>query len=314
MTIAADPVDDIDFSVLVAKLRRNWSSIALCMAVGLALGVLFMHGVAAKYSAELRVTAADTTSQQPSGRSGGLGGIAALAGVSLNSQDGASPFQLYINGLSSRALADQLARDKRIMRTIFHDEWDRDAGRWVKPAGVARTLLRTLKGLAGSDSIWRAPDAARLQQYLDDEIEVVEPGAKAAPITVISYHHSNPDFARYMLDRINAAADMIVRRQAQARASSNIRYLSQRLETIALPEHRRALADSLAAQEQALMIASSSLPYSLTVVQAPTASGRPVWPDLGQALATGLLLGALAGATLALCDIRPLRRRQPKEA
>jgi uncharacterized protein involved in exopolysaccharide biosynthesis len=305
--------DDIDFGIALKKLRRNWRTIILCTLLAFAAGVLFLHMATPKYQAEMRITASGSPGSDSSRRLGGLGGLAALAGVGLDGNGGsATPFQLYLDTLKSRTLAENLSADRRIMATIFADEWNTSTRNWYRPKGFVASTVSGLKQLAGGSTQWRAPDAARLQEYLNGKIEVVAPGPKDAPITQISYLHKDPAFARYMLTRLNGLADSIVRKKAQERAKSYVDYLSRRLETTNIPEHRKAISDALLTQEQSLMMASSALPFSASMVQEPTVTLNPTWPKLSQALTSFVLAGFLFGATLALFDVRLLSRRSKR--
>jgi uncharacterized protein involved in exopolysaccharide biosynthesis len=301
--------DDLDFRLVLEKLQQNWRTMVLCIALAVVAGVVFMHTTTPKYQAEMRVTASGSPGSDPSRRLGGLGGLAALAGVGLDTSGGATPFQLYLDALKSRELAEQLSSDQRIMTTVFADEWNAQNRTWVRPHGFASDAMRSLKQLAGGSTQWRTPDASRLQEYLNDKIDVVVPGPKDAPITEISYLHKDPAFSGYLLTRLNRLADSIVRRKAQERAASYVDYLSQRLETTIVPEHRKAISDALLTQEQSLMMASSALPFSASIVEDPIVTPRPAWPKLSQVLISFLLAGGMLGAAFALFDVRLLPRR-----
>jgi hypothetical protein len=314
MATASEKHDDIDFGIALKKLRSNWHTLVLCIALAVAAGIVFMHMATPKYQAEIRVTASGTTGSDSSRRLGGLGGLAALAGVGLDVSGGsATPFQIYLDTLTSHTLAEHLSSDRRIMTTVFADEWNAPTGTWIRPSGFVSGAVRGLKQLAGGSTQWRAPDAARLQEYLSGKIDVVVPGPKDAPITAISYLHKDPAFAGYLLTRLNGLTDSIVRKNAQERAKSYVDYLSRRLETSIIPEHRKAISDTLLTQEQSLMMASSALPFSASIVEEPTVTRSPVWPKLSQVLTSCMLVGFLLGAVLVLCDVYLLPRRRPVE-
>lgn len=307
--------DDVDFSVLLEKLRSNWSSLVICVVAGLVVGVLFLHFAPTEYRAEMRVTASNNPGQETSRRLPGLGGLASIAGLSLgNASSGATPFQLYVENLTSRALANELVHDRRIMTTIFKDEWNSSESRWQKPSGFTYPIKSSLKRLAGANDSWQPPDADRLQKYLADEIDVFTPSPKDAPITIVSYFNEDAAFASYLLGRVHSSADSLVRRQAFARTKAYVDYLSRRLGTVELPEHRKAIADTLLTQEQALMLAGSAFSYSATIVQQPVASKQVAWPRPGQVIITALLVGGILGVLLAIFDVSPWPRRNRKSA
>src|SRR3546814_18293921 len=62
--------------------------------------------------------------------------------------------------------------------------------------------------------------------------------------------------------RLHEAADWDVRQQTLLRTSAYIRYLSNKLTTVTVAEHRLALVATLSDQERLRMAAASNVPYA----------------------------------------------------
>lgn len=299
------PDGDVDFGAIFQRIWRGRLTVFLSASFALLLGVVFMHVVTPKFMAEIRITANNEASNSTTGRLGSLGSIAALAGVSIGGGgESASPYQLYLEHLTSRQLADELIGDERIVASVFADEWDSSTKSWHRPLGFIPDGIWFLKRILGSDDSWRAPDGDRLQKYLSEELEIVVPGAKDAPITTVRFSNRDAIFAKYLLDRVNEVSDASLRAQALERTQGYIAHITKRLENTSVVEHRKALADALLDQEQSLMMANSSLPYSVLVVDGPAVSTKAAWPKLTQVVVSSLVLGAMAGVLLALLGIQ----------
>lgn len=284
---------------LLAVLWQRKLVVLAWMVVGLGVAIAYLNVARQTYSAELRVTAAASSSNAISSRLGNLGGLAAVAGLPLGGSNKAEPFDLWIEALHSRQVADVLARDPRIMQTIFETEWDPATSSFKQPEAGLLSGVRMMLGLPART--WRAPDGARLQVYLQKEV-LVGKNAKS-PITIIGYRAEDPEFGTYLLQQLYLASDQDVRARSLAQAKDYRDYLTTVLPTVDLADVRQSLAKALADQYEIVMMASSSAPYAALQVGAPQASLVPTSPRVAISLLLGLLLGLLVGVAAALIDV-----------
>jgi len=306
--------DEIDLRELFRTLWTGRWTIALVTAAFVALAVIYLHVATYRYTAELVLT---PTQSSNTSRLGGLGGLASLAGVSLPQDQKEMSFSLYQQGVHSRGLADALARHKPLMRVVFANEWNVDAGRWQQPRGAMSSMVGALKNILGVPVYeWRTPDGARLQTYLKREVGVAEDMKK--PFVTLTFDHKDPEFAVYFLNTLNVELDNILRQKALERATSNIAYLSEQLSRVTITEHRAAIAESLSEQEKQKMAASSSAPFAADPFGTASASLRPTSPRpplvLIMSLIGGVMLGSLVVLTLGYAfDRSPdFRKRAPR--
>lgn len=276
--------------------RRQWKAFLAPVIVAPLLGVVYLHVATYRYRADLAVAPPQTSSSGSLGSSlgGGLGGLAALAGVGGASNAGGLNFQLYREGILQRGTAEALARDDWVMRSIFHSEWDADRRVWVEPASPVRTLRNALIGFLGVQGRnWSPPDAARLQDHILEEVSVTT--NSKSPVVTISYSHPDPVFASRFLDRIHAVVDADLKQRLLARTGENISYLSAKLQKVTIAEHRQALSQALSEQEKLRMTASSTVAFAAEPYGRASATRRPVSPNPIVVLAVGVGLGFVLG-------------------
>jgi LPS O-antigen subunit length determinant protein (WzzB/FepE family) len=287
----------IDLLALVQDIRRRWAWIAAAAVIGLALAFLYLNIANVRFAGTLRVSPANSTQGSLSGALGRLGGLASLAGVQVRQgNEGASPFELYLDRMQSRAMAEELAKDPRILRTVFDREWDAVSGRFTERPGLLRPVRNLLYRFAGQPlPEWTPPGAEQLQLYFEKTLVITPPGPKDPPITTLSVRAKDGAFAVYLLERMHAQADADVRAAQLERARQYAAHLSKKLATAQIAEHRISLSEALLEQERAIMMATGSSDFAAIPLERPTSSSRPVSPKVVPALALGVVGGIFFG-------------------
>lgn len=280
-------------SLSIALKARWW--IALVTSVAILFGtILYLRSVDYLYTAELHVAAAPGTASRGPGL-GGLSGLAAIAGVGIDVE--ATPFRLYLDDLASFDAAEALAGDAELMRQIFKEEWQE--GGWQANPSVLDSLTATLLSRkSASIPAWEAPDARRLQAWLQANVGV-EQGVRS-PVVVLRVSHPDPAFAKTLLARLHDGADSRARSRALARARANIAHLDARMSRGSELDHRQAMVATRAAEAQRLMLARNPAAFAANPLSPAAASPGPTSPRAGLILAIALVLGAGLGVALAL--------------
>jgi LPS O-antigen subunit length determinant protein (WzzB/FepE family) len=307
--------DEIDLFELLRKVIAGWKAMSILTLLTLCSAIFYLRNATPVYSSFYQITPAASSAGGVSGKLGNIGGLAALAGVSLGGQgSAASSFDLYLEFIKSRALAETLAQDPYIMQTVFTNQWDAPAKQWREPKGFVVTAVKTLKRFAGEpQKPWQPPNSEDLQKVLAQKIIVAKPATKGPDIYKISFNHSNPAFARYVLARINSIADARVRADALTRATRYADYLSKRLSTVVIAELRKDLSDALAEQEKSIMLASSDSSYAAIMVSGVYSDSTPVSPKYLVILMLSIAIGLFIGVLYALIDFKELGNRLFKQ-
>lgn len=284
------------FRDLVETALAGWRTLlgATLGAVALAVAALWLtppeHTAVMIVGPTARVGSAAMGARVPvmTGRETPLGAAEPGAG-----DESLSDYARYLELFGGGAVADRLAADSVFLRVLFAERWDAEAGGWRPPPGLAPTLKRLLLAAVGRRD-WVEPDAERVARTLRDRlvIDMVRTG----PMRRISLRHRDRATALDLLGRVAAATDAHLRAEASRRSVAQIAHIKARLASVAVMEHRRALSDLLSDQERVAMMIEVDLPFAADVIQAPTASALPDWPN--PALVTPLagLVGLLAGA------------------
>src|SRR4051812_42947008 len=89
----------LDIFDLTARLWQRKLVVGVTIIAVFALAVLYLNLTVPTYTGELKVTAASSSQPSLSSRLGNLGGLAAIAGVSVGMPSKAEPFDLYIQAL-----------------------------------------------------------------------------------------------------------------------------------------------------------------------------------------------------------------------
>lgn len=289
MTHAPPPRDWI--SDAGRALLARWWWLAAGAIAGLLLAAAYLRQADYLYTATLRVAPAPSTGREPGG-SGALGSLAALAGVTVEAVP-ATPFRLYVEGVTSRAVATRLASDRTLLRAVFAREWNGHG--WFDPDAGDFSIAR----LAGAPvAAWRPPDADRLHLWLGRHVAVIQD--PRSPIVTVTLDAPSQALATRLLTRVHAVTDALMRERATARAAANIGWLSTRLPRITEADQRQSLYATLLDQEQRLMLARNPAPFAAEAFGAIAAPPQPGSPRLLPVLAAGLVLGASLAAALAL--------------
>lgn len=301
--------DAVSLSQLVAVTVRGWRIVAVTVCVAILAAVIYLHFTPSIYTAELDVSPADTgggVSKQLG--SGGLGDLAAIAGISLPAGSGGTQFELYVEGLQSYAVADALSKRTDLMKILFRKEWNENSQQWVNHVGIGGTIKNGIKFLLGIPvAPWQPPNGARVKQFLEQEVKIDQTPKKL--LVTISFQNEDPEFAVYFLKTLHETTDNLLRQKQLQRATSYANYLNNKLATVTVTDYRAALSQSLIEQEKTKMAASSNVPFAAQPLGNPGVPEKPSSPQgvlilvgataLGFFLGIGLCLAVASGWTRA---------------
>lgn len=295
----------IDLHEMAMVVLHGWRIVAATVVVFLVLAIINLHTSPSIFAVKMVVTQVQGTGEQGSSRMNSLSSLAQLAGLNLGPSAGqsASQFRYYLDSLHSRDLADELAKNQDLMKSIFAREWDAQSQTWREPSP---TIFQNIKGgimwvLGARPLPWTPPDGARLQEYLSEPGSLdVQEDIKRLDHATIEIDSANPEFAVKLLKTVNWTANEHLRAKALRRATQYIDYLSNELSTVTVAEHREAIMHALSEQEKFKMSADSGAPYAADVFDKPSVSQKRLAPRPSQAYPVAILKGLLVGSVLVL--------------
>ena len=274
--------------------------VLLCLTVAVGCGIIYLHTATYRYTVALRLA---PNGPDNSSLLSKLGGLASVAGLSLPTDKGLSPFDLYVEAIKSPDTADALARDAATMHVVFADQWDPSTRQWHPPTGIFYRPSRGVKSFLGLPvPAWHPPGGRELADFIDRRVILVRDAKKS--IATIQLTHEDPRFAEHFLLKMHQTIDSALRRRALARSQEYVVYLTNRLQTTQLSENRVALATALAQEQRSLMVASAHSSYAADIFGGTEVSLTPTEPKVGVVLGLAAIVGLAVGLVLAV-----LRRR-----
>jgi hypothetical protein len=282
---------------LMTAVFRRWKLVCLCALLGLAWGINGLHSAPYLYSVQLTVTPAQRGTASNAG-----GGLAALVNLAMPSGDNGSDFSLYLDLLKSRNIADELAKDPRIMQTLYGGEWDEASQSWKEHPETRRwpLAMKQFWDFLGYPSVpWHEPNGESMLSFIDGMVNI-ELDPRKPYMAKIVMNSGDKEFAIQFLTKLHKTADEMLRQRALKRTTNYIAYLSNTLSKVTVAEHRFALTQALSEQEKAAMIAQSGTPFAAEVLEEPWANSYPSSPQTFQTLVRWAFIGAALGSLLAL--------------
>jgi hypothetical protein len=284
----------LDLRVAGQIMRTYPATILAAVAVCALLAIFYLHVAHRQYAVQLYITAA-TPTQKPAGA---LSALSSLAGVSLGAAENPK-FREFLAAIRSPVAAEAIVSNQGMVRAIFPREWSTRERRWRQPHSYLHGPITLIKRILGMPVVpWSPPDAARVYEYLRDNLKVI-PDAKSGMVT-LELDSRRPEAAENLLVALNRAIDEWMRQHDLRHANSDIAYLSQQLSKTTVQELRDALAANLAQQEHARMLASAPLPYVSDILGTPIVSARPVHPRPIAVLVATIIIGFLIGFGIAV--------------
>lgn len=276
---------------VLAQLALNKKMIALIVGVSLFLSAFYLVMATPKYRSEMVVGPPRVTENiNP------LGGLSALVG-GLSGGSSSPEFYLFEEMLSSRRLADQLARDDELMHVIFKDYWDESAKSWHPVKGLSGWLASVF-GLYNK----YYPSGALLHEYLKRELVISE--TKGGVFLRLSLENEDADFASGMLQKIHLVADDLVSEKKRIEQELLVAFLAEKLDDVSRSEQKQSLADLLAQEERTLILLGLDLPYAAIIIDGPTVPDRYSSPNVVKTLVLGFLLGMVLSLLLLVIPSR----------
>jgi hypothetical protein len=282
-----------DLRVATQVIKQHRLTVLVAMVVGVIVSVAYLHVAPRKYAVQLYITAATPTSKTPNG----LAALSSLAGLDLGSAENPK-FREFLAAIKSPVAAEAIIGNQAMVRTIFPREWSVSEGRWREPPSYLRAPGRIVKRMLGIPVVpWAPPDAARVYEYLKDNLKVM-PDEKSGIVT-LELDSERPRQTEALLVTLNQAIDNWMRAHDLQHATDDIDYLSAELSKATVEELRVALASALSDQEKERALASAPLPYVSDMLGTPTFSKRPAYPKAIPVLLGGVMIGFLVGFFIA---------------
>ena len=263
--------------------RGKWIIIAVTAVFAVA-SVVYALVQTEWYRAEVLLAPADERSTQ--GLGGQLGGLAALAGVSVGGGGSAEAIAV----LESREFARAFIEDFDLVPVFFHEDWDAANGVWL-----------------GEDpEKW--PEIRDAIKYFHENVLNVSESRDSGLVT-LAIEWTDPEvaaeWARELVIRLNER----LRERALKEAETNVAFLQAELGQTSVVTLQQSIGRLLESELQKLMLARGNEEFAFRVIDAASSPKERVRPKRALIAVVGTMLGGML-AVFGVFLLHPLRSEQ----
>ena len=267
-------------SVAYEKGKRHGRLLAYLAGIAFLLSIPALWLWPRSYTATATIAPTSGLSSNESALGGAMSALSALGGKSLLGGNSVSPFEMYVDILSSKQLARQLVEKDHFLQIIFSAQWDPHANNWRTLNSFQHRVKVSVLGLLGF-TVKEHPDVDDLAGFLASHLAVASKESETSPlsaITTLKFTYKDPKLAMQMLNTILSEADSLLRVSRRTDVRARIAYLGGVLPTVTLAEQRQALISLLSSQEEEYTVIEADKRYAFTMLDQPYASSVPTSP------------------------------------
>jgi LPS O-antigen subunit length determinant protein (WzzB/FepE family) len=290
--------DEIDIRSLFLKLWNGKIYIFVFSVFFVFLASMHLHNTDRKYLVEYYLK--PVVENQQNNNFSGLSGLASIGGIELPSST-PTDYAIFKRLISSVEVSEKIFKNKSLIRKIFNNEWNSSINNFSEPLkSKSSVYIDDLKKIIiGKDKLkYIPPDARRLAIYINDNISFKND--KENDFITLSAETSNPKMLLSIISLAVEASDQIMRQRYINFSKEPLAFYKDKMRTARSREHREALAELIAKEEQKLMFASKGKYFTAEPYIEPTISLYPTAPNSKLILLLSLILGSMAGATISL--------------
>ena len=290
--------DEINFNEVISKIWQAKLGIIFFAFILIFFASIYLQFAERKYTVQYKLKPVGESEQGVS--LSGLGGFASLAGLKLPSNT-SNDFIIFKELISSVEASEVVFKNTKLIKQIYADEWDSSLNNFANPK-KNRTLTyieNFLKLITGSnDELYTPPNARRLAVYVYKKINISE--NKETGYLTIKAETAKPDMLVSLIIELAEASDEIMRQRYINFSYEPLSFYKEKLRESRSREHREALAELIANEEQKLMFASRNKHFIAEPYINPTISLDPTTPNSKLILVLALILGLTIGCFITL--------------
>jgi uncharacterized protein involved in exopolysaccharide biosynthesis len=220
------------------------------------------------YRAEVLLAPADERSSQ--GLGGQLGGLAALAGVSVGGGGSIEPIAV----LKSREFARAFIEDLDLVPVFFHEKWDAANNTWL-----------------GKDpKEW--PEIRDGIKYFNENVLKVSESRDSGLVTV-GIEWTDPEIAAQWARELVVRLNERLRERALREAETNIAFLQTELGRTSVVTLQQSIGRLLESELQKLMLARGNEEFAFRVIDAASPPKERVRPKRAVIAVVGTMFGGM---------------------
>ncbi|TSD86212.1 hypothetical protein FFK22_023430 [Mycobacterium sp. KBS0706] len=256
-----------------AYFERPWLFILVTLILCEAAAVAFILVSPKKYTASAIIMPiiADKPDQRLLGGGSGEG----VANLLFGGQKVPPEFDRFMQTLASTTLSERLLQDPEFLQAFFANEWDPETRSWRPPGGPVAWVKSQVAKATGLPP-YIPPNADRIRDAIQDNLNMKSGVASNAQ--VVTYDHTNPQAALYVLRTVIADNDQVNREQIANQISSLISRINALLSSTTDLTMRDTLIPLLVEQRRRQLAVQGDTPFAIDVIDPPSVSVAPTSP------------------------------------
>jgi hypothetical protein len=275
--------------VLAKAVWRHWRILCVTIPLTLLLAIIHLWGSTPVYEASAVVFPSATTETEtrritPTGQALGL--FDATRGTP-------TPFDKFFAVLKTPEFAIAMDQQFGLAKKLYKRQWDETSQQWKTPQGVG-AWVRRLMGW----EVYPFDPIAALTTFFSSSLGINQVDKRVSLMT-LSFTAVNRQSAQDMLTEVLDTARQILITQKETELTHDIAYLTDKLQTVDLVEHRVQLGQLLADQEREMMLLKAGS-YGADVLQPVYTPATPRYPEARTTLLLAFGFGLIAGTAIAL--------------
>jgi uncharacterized protein involved in exopolysaccharide biosynthesis len=288
--------DEIDLRELFAVIwQGKWIIIAVTAIFAVA-AVFYALSLPNIYKSEALL--APAAEQKSAGLSGQLGGLAALAGVSLGSGAGVDKTVLAIEVVKSRDFLGRFIQQRIQLQDLMAvQSWDLTTNTLKYDSELynsqTQQWLQDLKPAKQAE-----PSLQQAYKVLSGALNIEQD--KASGMVKLSIEHQSPYLAQNWVQMLIAEINLEMKTRDIEEAEKSIAYLQQQISQTNIADLRSALYSLIEEQTKTLMLANVREEYAFKVVDSPIVPEEKAGPARAILVIIGTFLGGFISIMLVL--------------
>jgi uncharacterized protein involved in exopolysaccharide biosynthesis len=290
--------DEIDLKDLLLTLWHGKIYIILFSIISVFFGSLYLQSVERQYTVEYNLKPVGGTEKTVP--LSGLGGIAQMAGIQLPSIS-SDDFIIFKELMTSVEVSEIIFDNEKMIKDIFRSEWNESLNDYSEqPKNKIQIIASSVKKLlTGKNEIpYYPPSPIRLASIINKTIKINED--KNTGFLSITSESSKPELMLSLIIQVTNASDKIVRQRYVDFSTEPLAFYKEKIRTSRSREHREALAELIAKEEQKLMFASRGRYFVAEPYINPKISLYPTAPNSKLILMFSLVIGLFIAIALIL--------------
>jgi uncharacterized protein involved in exopolysaccharide biosynthesis len=263
--------DEFDLRELLRTLWAGKLVILACTVIVAAAAVAYALTATEIYRSQAAVQIRD---ENKVGLPSQMGGLAALAGISVGAND--ENRQLALTALKSRVVIQRMIEEENLLPILYAEEWDAERKRWLTDKPPTPWKAYTL--------------------FMDDVLSVSLD--KSSGIVTIGMEWKDPALTAAWVKALILRVNTFVNESTIREAELNLKFLDQQTQTTSMVELQKTIFSMMESEIKRLMVARNPETAPLRVIDPPVVPERRIRPKRPLIALLGFLAGGLLGSVI----------------